>query len=206
MNICSKPDPQTDAEDSRQYAGSEYQSADDHLEDEGVDRLTGVFDRAHFEVLMDEEFGAGEGFVLILLDLDEIRRLNGAHGRRKGDGALALVARSLSSNARRVDLVARYGDDEFAVLMPAASLVAARDFFERVRTEVAESSQRDLGLTVRLSAGAVRSLGDPGEPRGLLETADNAMHVAKRQGRDQLFATVAVRSSEKDEGAGQEGA
>ena len=68
------------------------------------------------------------------------------------------------------------------------------------------SSQRDLGLTVRLSAGAVRSLGDPGEPRALLDTADNAMHVAKRQGRDRLFATVAVGSSENEEGPGHEGA
>ena len=79
--------------------------------------------------------------------------------------------------------------------------MAARDFFEKVRAEVAESSQRVLGLTVRLSAGAVRFLRDPGDHGGLLETADYAMHVAKWQGRDRLFATVAVGPSENRQGA-----
>lgn len=158
---------------------------------------------------MDEEFDrarqSGGGFVLVFLDLDELGWLNGVHGRTKGNAALTLVARTLGSNVRRTDLVARYGDDEFVVLMPGASLVEARELFERVRTEVAERSKPVLGFEVRLSAGAVKFLKDPGDPQALLEAADDAMHVAKRQGKDRLFATVAVGPSEALRGAVREG-
>jgi diguanylate cyclase (GGDEF)-like protein len=161
-----------------------------------VDLLTGVFDRAHFEARLSEEFeGArrsGDDFILIFFDVDEFRALNNTHGRRAGNEALVLVAQAISSNAPQADVVARYGNDEFVVLMPATSLVEARDFFERVRTEVAQRSRRLLGSTVCLSAGAVKSLNSSASSAELLETAEYAVYLAKRQGKDRLFTTVAI--------------
>jgi len=166
-----------------------------------VDRLTRVLNRVHFEVRLSKELektrGFGDCFVLVFFDIDEFRTLNGAHGHRAGDDAIVLMAQALRSNARRVDVVARYGSDEFVVLMPGTSLVGARNFFERVRAEVAERSMLELGFTVHLSAGAVKLLHDvTGDPQDLLETAGHAMYVAKCQGKDRLFATVAIGHAE----------
>lgn len=163
----------------------------------GVDRLTGVLNRVHFEDRLSEEFERarrfGDDFVLVIFDTDEFELLNEAHGRQTGNDALVLVAQTLQSNARRVDVVARYGSDEFVVLMPRTSLVEARNFFERIRAEVAERSMLTLGFVVRLSAGAVKlHHDDAGDPQDFLETADHTMYVAKRQGRDRLFTAVAV--------------
>lgn len=149
---------------------------------------------------LSEEFErvgrSGEDFVLIFLDLDEFQQLNGAHGRRKGDAALVLVARTLLSNTRQKDMAAHYRDDEFIVLMPGAALVEARRFFEKVRAEVMERSRSKLGFEVRMSAGAVKCLNGPGDLQVCLETAYDAMYVAKRQGKDRLFVTVDVGSAE----------
>lgn len=83
----------------------------------------------------DEEFKrvgrSGEDFVLVFVDLDEFQRLNDAHGRRKGATALILVARTLLSNIRQKDMAAHY-EDEFIALMPGATLIEARCFFETV--------------------------------------------------------------------------
>jgi diguanylate cyclase len=163
----------------------------------GVDDLTGVLNRVHFEARLSEEFERArhfaDDFVLVFFDIDEFKPLNEAHGRRTGNDALVLMAQVLQSNARRVDVVARYGSDEFVVLMPGTSLVGARNFFERIRAEVAERSMLTLGFIVRLSAGAVKlHHDDAGDPQDLLETAYHAMYVAKRQGKDRLFTTVAV--------------
>jgi diguanylate cyclase (GGDEF)-like protein len=169
--------------------------------DDGCRRGASV-DRGDAEARLSEQLEGArrlhEDFVLVLLDLDEFGQLNDAHGRRKGDDALALVAQVLRSSARPRDSVAYRGDDEFVVLMPGASLVGARDFFERTRAEIVRRSRILLGFKVRLSAGAVKFLNDPGDTQDLLETAYYAMYLAKRQGKDRLFTTVAVRPDEAE--------
>ena len=170
-----------------------------------MDQVTGITDRAQFEARLRQELekalASGENFVIIFLDLDELSRVNDERGCQKGNDAILLVARVLRENVRGADHVAHYGDDEFAVLMPEASLVRARNFFERIRTEVAEQSERDLGFTVRFSAGALRTLDYSGSIGDLLGSADHAMYLAKRQGRDRLFTTVVVaRDDGKDGG------
>jgi two-component system cell cycle response regulator len=188
-SIRAKPPPP--AEDRR------------HNRESNVDPLTGVFDRAHFDARLREEFeGArrsGDNFILVCFDVDEFRVLTNTYGRRAGNEALRLVAQAISSNARQTDVIARYGNDEFIVLMSAPSLVEARDFFERVRTEVAQRSKRRLGSTVCLSAGGVKSLNTSASPTELLETAEYAVYLAKRQGKDRLFTTVAIGRVEAEE-------
>lgn len=169
-----------------------------------LDQTVEVTNRAQFEARLTQELQksrvSGQDFVLIVLDVDELSRVNDEHGCQKGNEVILLVAHVLQENARGVDLIAHFGDDEFVVLIPNGSLVWARDFFERVRAQVAERSELDLGLAVSLSAGAVKSLDSPGNTGELLGTADYAMYLAKRQGRDRLFTTVVVGHDDGENG------
>ena len=161
-----------------------------------LDQTFEVADRAQFGTLLSRELeksrATGEDFVLIVLNVDELSRLNDEYGCQKGNEALLLVARALQGNARDAHIIAHYGGDEFAVLMSNGSLVRARELFEKIRAEVAERSELELGITVRFSAGAVKPLDYVGNTGDLLGTADYAMYLAKRQGRDRLFTTVLV--------------
>ena len=155
-----------------------------------VDGLTGISNRRHLERRLDEEIErsrrSGSGFSLLFADLDDFKAINDEHGHLLGDDALKLVARMLYENARRVDIIARYGGEEFVVLMPDTDPEGARVFYERVREDLAQSSREELGLVVRLSAGAVGSRG--AESAGeLLQKADGAMYEAKRRGKDRIF-------------------
>ena len=155
-----------------------------------IDGLTGISNRRHLERRLDEEIErsrrSGSGFSLLFADLDDFKAINDEHGHLLGDDALKLVARMLYENARRVDIIARYGGEEFVVLMPDTDPEGARVFYERVREDLAQSSREELGLVVRLSAGAVGSRG--AESAGeLLQKADGAMYEAKRRGKDRIF-------------------
>jgi len=175
-------------------------AVDRHPGEANRDPLTKVFYRAHFDARLSEAFEeakrSGNDFVLIFFDIDEFKVLNHVHGHRGGDEALVLVARVLSSNSCQADVVARYANDEFVVLMSATSLVDARRFFERVRKEVAERSAGALGFTLHLSARAVELLHAASAPRHFLEVTDHAMCVAEHQGSDHFFAAVVVGFAE----------
>lgn len=155
-----------------------------------IDGLTGISNRRHLEKRLDEEIErsrrTGAGFALLFADLDDFKAINDEHGHLLGDDALRLVARTLDENARRIDVVARYGGEEFLILMPGTDPEGARAFYERVRGELARASQEELGLVVRLSAGAVGSRGAESAEE-LLEASDRAMYEAKRRGKDRIF-------------------
>ncbi|CAN5604602.1 hypothetical protein BH23PAT1_BH23PAT1_0630 [soil metagenome] len=167
-----------------------------------TDRLTNLSNRAFFEDRLEEETKRvrrlGGNFSLIFMDVDDFKQVNDAHGHRTGDRALRLVARVLRQNARQIDIVARYGGDEFAILMPGTSLVGARNFFERIKEEIAERSERTLGFTVCLSAGNIRSSRDCSDYRDLLEAVDDAMYVAKGQGKNRLLTVAPLESEEAE--------
>lgn len=156
-----------------------------------TDRLTNLFDRAHFQAQLREEIERArrrnEQFTVIFLDVDDFKRINDDYGHRIGDESLKLVADALRSNIRQTDTVARQGGDEFTVLLAGAPLPEAENFFGRFREEVAEYSEHALGFRFSLSAGAASFPSDAGDPDGLLEAADKAMYQAKRRGKDQLY-------------------
>ena len=117
-----------------------------HLQREAeIDGLTGISDRRHLEIRLDEELKrsrrTGAGFALLFADLDDFKAINDEHGHLLGDDALRLVARTLDENARRTDVVTRYGGEEFLVLMPGTDPEGARAFYKRVREELARASQ-----------------------------------------------------------------
>ena len=156
-----------------------------------TDRLTNLLDRAHFQARLREEIEKARRqdaqFVVIFLDVDDFKRINDDHGHRIGDESLKLVADVLRSKARQTDTVARYGGDEFTVLLAGTPLPEAEVFFGRFRKEVAEYSELKLGFRLSLSSGAASFPSDASLPDGLLEAADKAMYRAKRRGKDQLY-------------------
>ena len=161
-----------------------------------VDPLTGLYNRGRFEDRFKEAFERarrlGEWFMVLFVDVDDFKLVNDTHGHRTGDEALKLVADTLQSCSRRIDVVARHGGDEFLVMLPDASLPEAHRFFERMRDQVAERSERTLGFELRLSAGAVQCPGYARDPATLLDAADEAMYRAKRRGKNRLFAALSL--------------
>ncbi len=158
-----------------------------------TDPLTGVCNRRRLmEVLRLEKGRADRGgpvFSACILDLDRFKAVNDALGHLAGDEVLKAVADRLAKSARNVDCVARWGGEEFVILLPQTGLPQALSFAGRVLEEVAGLTfpglPGDFGVTV--SAGVSSYI--PGESLDeLLTRADNAVYRAKRLGRNRIEA------------------
>ena len=179
------------AEDARLLAES-YR----HMERLSVtDGLTGLFNRRHFNLTIEQEWArasrSGRILSLVLLDIDHFKRYNDAYGHQAGDACLIEVAGVLKAHARRSgDCAVRYGGEEFALILPELSSVQAGEIAERIRQAVVElalpHSGSGLGV-VSVSIGvAARVPGDTARPEDLLRLADEALYAAKREGRNRV--------------------
>jgi diguanylate cyclase (GGDEF)-like protein len=163
----------------------------DHLVAEArVDALTGLLNRRGFEERLTLETARAtrhEGVLgVALFDLDHFKAINDAHGHDAGDQVLRWFAALLSEQARGIDAVARFGGEEFVVLLPRADLDAALAFAERVRTAVLDGrAASGVAATVALTvSGGVTSARLPGGVDGLVAAADRALYEAKHAGRN----------------------
>jgi two-component system, cell cycle response regulator len=162
------------------------------------DRLTGLFNRGHFDralgAAMESAARSGQPLSLAILDLDYFKQINDVHGHALGDRALCQVAEWLTRTMRRTDLVARYGGEEFVVLMPGTVPDAALARMEAVRREIADTPI-DLGdgrtLQIDFSAGIAGTPGDSvaTTPKALLTCADARLLAAKRAGRGRCIGS-----------------
>ena len=131
---------------------------------------------------------AGQGgFALALADVDHFKRVNDQHGHAIGDRALAHLAAQLRAQARPVDLVARFGGEEFVLLLPDVDLAGAQAGAERQRAAVAAEPLRlgggQLGLSISLGVGLARA---DDSPETLLARVDAALYRAKAAGRNRV--------------------
>lgn len=166
------------------------------------DRLTGLFNRGHFDRALNTAMAGaardGQPLSLAILDLDEFKRINDQYGHALGDRALIQVADRLLRAMRRTDLVARYGGEEFVILMPGTLREAALVRIEALRQEVS-LIPLDVGggqlLKINFSAGVagIPADGDSAiDPKALLSVADARLMVAKRTGRGRCIGTEAA--------------
>src|SRR5205807_9268930 len=154
-----------------------------------IDGLTGLYCRRYFEVRIAEEIERarrfGTSFALVMLDLDDFKRLNDTLGHLAGDRALREVAAIAASQLRGVDLAARYGGEELAFLLPRTSLIDAHAVAERIRATIA--THDFLGLSITASLG-VAGWAESGaiDPERLVERADAALYRAKAAGKNRV--------------------
>jgi diguanylate cyclase len=167
-----------------------------------TDSLTQLANRRAFDSDLRRCFAAYRRqkriFSVVLLDIDGLAHGNDCHGRSWGDRALARVGAILRDKSREMDLVARFGEDEFAMILPGTSLADATKAAERVCAAVAESvrCQEDEPLRLTLSAG-VAEAGMEDSIATLLERTDAALRQSKTAGGNQAHYHdgAAVRSS-----------
>jgi two-component system, cell cycle response regulator len=168
-----------------------------------TDGLTELFNHRHMHELLHEEFErtkrSNEPLAVLMLDLDRFKAVNDNYGHPTGDVILYETARILRESAREIDMVGRYGGEEFIVILPGTDEEAAALFAERVRTAVAEHVFRDEANEVRMTvSGGVASY--PGEgvghPDMLIKRADEALYNSKTTGRDRITRASEVPSAE----------
>ncbi|MEZ5395283.1 MAG: GGDEF domain-containing protein [Bryobacterales bacterium] len=166
------------------------------VEQSTIDALTGVYNRRYFDEALDREWSraerSGSNIVLALVDLDRFKEINDQRGHLRGDQCLLCVATILQGRLRRPgDVVARYGGDEFAVILPNTSESGAIQVLEDIRSSVESLPDAPApGLTV--SIGVASCIPKRGlTPESLLDAADEGLYAAKQAGRNRVFAAKA---------------
>ncbi len=159
-----------------------------------VDLLTGVLNRQALLARLGEELERAARYQhpcsIILVDLDHFKRVNDTYGHAAGDIVLREVAELLRANVRGVDLVGRYGGEEFLVVLPETDADAAASIAEKLRRVVGSRAVRVADghmLTTTLSAGVAGGLGQHLQLDTLVRDADAALYSAKALGRDQVY-------------------
>ncbi len=165
-----------------------------------VDSLTGLFNRSFFFAAMDREIArsarSGRGFCLLMMDLDELKGINDRLGHFYGDRVLRGVGEVITRGVRQIDTAARYGGDEFVVLLPETDPTGAFVLAEKIRLGVNAMAVELPGADRRpsLSIGVVSYPDDGRTADELIISADGAMYDSKRAGKDRVTGVPAPRS------------
>jgi diguanylate cyclase (GGDEF)-like protein len=152
------------------------------------DALTGLYNRRKFLDLYMLEYSVmmqrGNAMAFMIIDIDHFKEINDTYGHNKGDEVLKAVAQVLTDSFRDVDIVARWGGDEFVALLPAADCKTAYKIAEeRIRKRLHALDSGNIDLTVSIGICEIMR-GD--EMEGALERADKALYKAKESGRNRV--------------------
>jgi diguanylate cyclase (GGDEF)-like protein len=161
-----------------------------------IDPLTELPNRRMFDERLEQEWARVQrrgSLALILADLDGLRGLNDAHGRAAGDQALICLAQTLTAQRRPADVLARYGGDEFAILMPDEGADGATRLAEQARSAAHRITFRyeDHSLTLTASFGVVESRNVPSLD-ALVRRAEQSLAAAKEAGGNQVHKAPLV--------------
>jgi diguanylate cyclase (GGDEF)-like protein len=156
-----------------------------------IEPKTGLYNVRHLKAAVGQELGRAARFdrpvALLMVDVDHLRDINTARGHLAGDRALASVATALRDSTREYDVAARFGGDEFCVLLPETDLDGALVVAERMRAKVEEVTRGD-DVPVTISIGVVSHRGAGPGVEDLIAAADTAAYQAKASGRNAIAA------------------
>lgn len=165
-----------------------------------TDYLTNLYNRRYFMTRGEEEFKRtkrnGQPLALLVLDIDNFKRVNDSYGHEAGDRALQEVAKALKSNLREIDVLGRMGGEEFAVLLPNTSLNDAALLAERVRQTMENTSFEIPGnaLKITICVGVSAFVEGMSNIDDMFRNADSAMYQAKNAGRNRTVKYAETQS------------
>jgi diguanylate cyclase (GGDEF)-like protein/PAS domain S-box-containing protein len=160
-----------------------------------VDPLTGACNRRQGHVHLAAEFDRlerdGQTFAVLMLDIDHFKSINDRHGHPAGDAVLRALVQACKAALRSVDTVARWGGEEFLLVLPGTGSAAAMSVAERLRAEIAAMRVAiPGGASISLTASIGVAEPDGGDPNELLRRADTALYAAKTAGRNRVVAAA----------------
>ncbi len=162
-----------------------------------TDGLTAIANRRKFDERLDEEIEHARrldtNLSLVLADIDNFKSINDRFGHQTGDAVIKAVADAFASSVRDIDLVARFGGEEFAAVLPGTNLIGARRLAERMRKTVEGLAVEAAdGQTVRFTASfGVAAFPTYGTPGAVIAAADLALYDAKDQGKNCVMTSSA---------------
>ncbi len=197
LHLVRQIDTRLAAEKALHLAKADLERLNRQLEGQALqDGLTGLANRRCFDLTLQREFARaqreGLSLAVVMLDIDHFKHYNDTLGHPGGDACLRSIARIAAAiPSRDADLVARYGGEEIALILPGATLAGAWRIAERIRQAVAGSAHPPLFTEqagqVTLSGGVAAAIPKQGEaPTQLLEAADQALYAAKASGRNRV--------------------
>lgn len=158
-----------------------------------TDPLTGLSNRRHFEQMAEAALArarrAGSAYCVAILDIDRFKSINDSHGHHVGDRVLVAVSETLRTCVRETDLLARWGGEEFVLLMPDTLAEGALALAERIRDAVEAGAMPHAGSVIRftLSAGLTQAQAND-DLDAALTRADKALYRSKESGRNRVTA------------------
>jgi two-component system cell cycle response regulator len=189
---------------ARVRVGTRVVQYQQHLEHQAlVDSLTGLFNRRAFEQKMEEEFERAQRYrhhlSVLILDVDNFKKVNDTYGHHWGDEVLKKIAESLRTMTRRSDYPARYGGEEFVLVLPETELESALSVDGKVRAEIktVKFGTKAKSFSVTVSAGLSSTCNKQySNWQQMLEDADQALYLAKNRGKDR--AEVFIPDEQKE--------
>lgn len=163
-----------------------------------TDHMTGLANRRRFERQLEREVGRtmryGHPFSLLMIDIDNFKNLNDSFGHDVGDDAIRRIGKVLREGTRGIDLAARIGGEEFAVLLVETSQEGAIEVAERLRLAIRALEIPSAGQ-ITASFGVAECPIDAQTANDILKAADVALYEAKRAGRDRVMPSLGMRSN-----------
>lgn len=165
-----------------------------HLQAQAMeDALTGLYNRRHFELVAAQELSrsqrTGNPLALLIFDIDFFKQINDRHGHEAGDQVLIAVGQLLKASARDIDALARWGGEEFVLLMPNADLTEAMAVAQRLRQKVESTPVASPAGEIHCTVSGGLAVVQADEPLSqAFARADRALYRSKREGRNLISA------------------